>query len=111
MHGLHYLVSSSLVQNVVEKTGRVLGRALFSRRTQVDPELPSVRPATTYASKEDETQSLERYNDHTSLIFVLNLCFAFAGLAHFLSLPPFPNASAWETGCGACVTPGNCDRS
>lgn len=106
MHGLHYLVSSSLVQNVVEKTGRVLGRALFSRRTQVDPELPSVRPATTYASKEDETQSLERYNDHTSLIFVLNLCFAFAGLAHFLSLPPFPNASAWETGCAFVVAWG-----
>lgn len=116
MHALHYLFSSSWVRSLLQRLRTTLYAPLLSRRrrgVQVDPE----NPATLTLSEKGlgfirekhqrnesegdrvESQSVRQYNDHSSLVFVLNLCLLLASFALFLTLLAF--RKGWETGCSA----------
>ncbi|KAJ3478515.1 hypothetical protein NLI96_g9705 [Meripilus lineatus] len=71
-----------------------------------DPEAPPTpheKPPTVISN---ESLSVQRNHDRNSLIFTLNLCFAFAGLAQFISLLVFHSQTAWDTGCAFIVAWG-----
>lgn len=108
MHGLHYSVSSSFVGSILRRfraAFRLCLLPLRPKRVQVDPENPNDMSLAEKAgfnrrsrADEVETRSIQQSNDHSALIFVLNLCLMFAAFAQFLTLLTFGNG--WETGCG-----------
>ena len=103
MNGLQYMTSSLFFRGALARLRRLghhLRHYVLPRRPRVDLELPTSR-AEKAALDADETAALREYNDHTALIFTLNLCFVLAGLALFTSLLAFRDQAAWDTGCGA----------
>lgn len=101
MNALQYMTSSLFFRGMLARIRRfiqVIRRKMPSR--QVDLELPTARDEKARIEDVEETESLRQYNDHTALIFTLNLCFMLAGLAQFISLLTFRNQTSWGTGCG-----------
>lgn len=102
MNGLQYMTSSLFFKDLLTRARRfyhLCRRTMFPRVASL--ELPTTRAEKVSLEDEQETESLRQYNDHTSLIFTLNLCFMLAGLAQFISLLAFANQASWGTGCGA----------
>ena len=102
MNGLQYMTSSLFFRDILTRLRRLahLFRRMMPSRP-VDLELPTAREEKVSIADEQETESIRQYNDHTALIFTLNLCFMLAGLAQFISLLAFKNQGPWGTGCGA----------
>lgn len=104
MNALQYMTSSLFFRGMLARIRRfiqVLRRMMPSRH--VDLELPTARDEKVRIEDVEETESLRQYNDHTALIFTLNLCFMLAGLAQFTSLLTFRNQNSWGTGCGTSL--------
>ena len=107
MNGLHYSVSSTFVRFILAKCRSVLRLILQPLRPKavvIDPENPLDRSLSEKGgfrrrarTPEIETQSTRQRNDHSALLFVLNLCIMFAAFAHFLTLLTF--GRGWDTGC------------
>ena len=101
---LYSILISALVRDIFRRSiGSVsaLVRGTASVRTLVDleaPNSPREKPPTIISSS--NSSSLQRGHDRNSLVFTVNLCFAFAGLAQFVSLLVFHSRTAWDTGCG-----------
>ncbi|PSR77288.1 hypothetical protein PHLCEN_2v7981 [Hermanssonia centrifuga] len=99
VNSLHYLVSSVFVRFAVRKARDLLRTTPClsrSRRARIDPEAPfTLSEKAAWA----ETRSLEQYNDHSSLVFTLNLCLVFASFAMFLSLLVY-SVNTGDAGCG-----------
>ncbi|KAI0089290.1 hypothetical protein BDY19DRAFT_136428 [Irpex rosettiformis] len=111
MHALHYLFSSTWVRGLLGKVRSTIYSPIRSRCVKVDPENPatltmSEKGGFTREKSEDlvESQSIRQYNDHSSLIFVLNLCLLLATFTLFLTLLAFRNG--WQTGCTFVVAWG-----
>ena len=109
MHALHYLFSSTWFRDILSRVRRTVYSPIRSRRVKVDPENPATltlsdKGGFTREKAQDlvESQSIREYNDHSSLIFVLNLCLLLATFTSFITLLAFRNG--WQTGCSACFS-------
>ena len=109
MHALHYLFSSTWFRDILSRVRRTVYSPMRSRRVKVDPENPATltlsdKGGFTREKEQDlvESQSIREYNDHSSLIFVLNLCLLLATFTSFITLLAFRNG--WQTGCSACFS-------
>ena len=103
MNALQYMGSALFFRDVFARTKRVfqlLSRRLRRRRAELLP--------TAYSEKaspvEQENEAIREYNDHTALIFTLNLSFMLAGLAQFITLLAYANVNTWDTACGTSST-------
>ncbi|KAI0691382.1 hypothetical protein BC835DRAFT_120658 [Cytidiella melzeri] len=107
MHALHYLFSSNWVRPLLSTLRTAIRKCCLpirSKNVQVDGENPATLTMSEKGgflrerSKDEvETSSLRQYNDHRSLIFMLNLCLLLATFALFLTLLAF--GAGWDTGC------------
>lgn len=101
MNGLHYMTSSRFFQDVLTRIRHALAQLAHRLLSTQTLELPTAQPEKgALPADAHESASVRQYNDHTALIFTLNLCFMLAGLAQFISLLAYANRNGWQTGCG-----------
>ncbi|KAL4241982.1 hypothetical protein ABKN59_000466 [Abortiporus biennis] len=101
---LFYIFHLSSISSSLSRAVRYIQSRIPRSVYQPDPQ--DVEAHTTWSSKEktgnistDSASTIRRRNDHHALTLILNLCFALASLAYFLSTLTYDEHTKWDTGC------------
>lgn len=105
MSSLQYVTYSAFLRDLCRRLGAFLKSTRSSlRSTRNDIESPTIGAEKRPWRDERETRSLQHSNDHSALVFTLNLSFILASLAMLLSVLSYGDQmSGSETLCGMLI--------
>lgn len=103
MNSIYHVLSSTVIYHAFRYAGssiHLMVKQKKLRKASQDPEANPSRDTLFPKTKAHEIRGTQRDIDDSAYVFIVNICFAFAGFANFFSLLDFGNQSV-NVGCSA----------